>query len=425
MKETDFYDKYFNLDHTLTLKKSRISKHFKMKKNKNISTSRRNFINNSLKAAALLPLGTIPLQGFATGEQKSTHLQPKRSGPLKILLLGGTSFLGPHQIAYALKRGHSITTFTRGKTKPTVHKEIFNQVEQLVGDREDNLEALKGRKWDAVIDNSGRKVKWTEATAKLLKDHVGFYMYTSSVSVYYPYYKGDLRENTPLVLKVPEKVDDEDEKYTYDYGVMKANSEVKARSIFGEDRSIIIRPTYMMGPADRTNRFMYWPTRLAKGGDVIIPGRPEDPVQFIDVRDIAEWMIRLIENNTSGTYNGVGPASVMGISAFAYGSHAAFSSRVNFVNINDYDFLKAHKLFYQVPWIQETEKYYGTSRVNIEAAVKSGLTFRPLAKSMKDTYDWWYSDAVTEKRRAEFESDPKELHNRQQELIQQWKDHIK
>ncbi len=195
--------------------------------NKNISTSRRNFINNSLKAAALLPLGTIPFEAFATSEQKSTHLRNSGSGPLKILLLGGTSFLGPHQIAYALKKGHSITTFTRGKTKPTVHKELFSQVEQLVGDRENNLEALKGRKWDVVIDNSGRKVAWTKATAELLKDHVGLYVYTSSVSVYYPYYKADLRENAPLVLKVPENIEDEDEKYTYDYGVMKANSEIK------------------------------------------------------------------------------------------------------------------------------------------------------------------------------------------------------
>ena len=396
-----------------------------MKKNKNISTSRRNFINNSLKAAALLPLGTMPFQGFATSELKNTYSRNSGTGPLNILLLGGTSFLGPHQIAYALKRGHSITTFTRGKTKPTVHKELFSQVEQLVGDREDNLEALKGRKWDAVIDNSGRKVEWTKATAELLKDHVGIYVYTSSVSVYYPYYKADLRENTPLVLKVPDKVEDEDEKYTYDYGVMKANSEIKTRSIIGEGRSIIIRPTFMMGPADRTNRFMYWPTKLAKGGDVIIPGKQEDPVQFIDVRDIAEWMIRLIENKTTGTFNGVGPASAMGISAFAYGSHAAFSSKVNFIKINDYDFLETHNLPYQVPWIQESEKYHGTSRVNIEAAVKSGLTYRPLAKSMKDTYDWWYSDAVTEKRRADFESDPKELHNRQKEIIQQWKKRIK
>jgi len=382
-------------------------------------------MNNSLKAAVLIPLSGLPLQSLAMSQQKDALPKSTRTGPLKILLLGGTSFLGPHQIAYALKRGHSITTFTRGKTKPTVHKELFSQVEQLVGDRENNLEALKGRKWDAVIDNSGRKVEWTKATAELLKDHVDLYVYTSSVSVYYPYYNADLNENAPLVLKVPENVDDEDEKYTYDYGVMKANSEIKTRSIFGEDRSIIIRPTFMMGPADRTNRFMYWPTQLAKGGDVIIPGKQEDPVQFIDVRDIAEWMILLIENKTTGIFNGVGPASNMGIPAFAYGAHAAFSSNVNFVKIDDYEFLNTHKLEFQAPWVFQSEKYYGMSRVNNDLSINSGLTFRPLAKSIKDTHDWWYSDAVTEKRRTEFKSDPDELHNRQKAIIQRWKKRIK
>ena len=115
----------------------------------------------------------------------------------------------------------------------------------------------------------------------------------------------------------------------------------------------------------------------------------------------------------------------MGISAFAYASHAAFSSKVNFIKINDYDFLESHNLPYQIPWIQESKKYHGTSRVNIEAAVNSGLTYRPLAESMKDTHDWWYSDAVTEKQRAEFESDPNELHNRQKDIIQQWKERTK
>jgi len=397
-----------------------------MKKRKHISTSRRNFINNSLKAAALIPLSSLPLQAFGKTQTLSHTISGQNtSQSLKILILGGTSFLGPHQIAYALKRGHSITTFTRGKTKPDIYKGLFDNIEQLVGDRENNLDALKGRKWDAVIDNSGRKAEWTKATAELLKDNVGVYIYTSSVSVYYPYYKANLSENAPLVLKVPENLTDEDEKYTYDYGVMKANSEIEAKNAFGSDRTIVIRPTFMMGPADRTNRFLYWPTRLAKGGDIIIPGKKEDPVQFIDVRDIAEWMIRLIENKTSGIFNGVGPASYMNLPAFAYGAHAAFSSKTNFIRINDYDFLNTHKLTFQAPWIMDMEKYHGMSRVNNDASIDNGLTFRPLSKSIIDTHDWWYSEAVTEKRRAEFELDKHALHNRQKEIIKKWKEHIK
>jgi len=397
-----------------------------MKKLEKISRSRRNFVHNSLKAAAFIPFSGLPLKAFAKDQQESTLLPDGgTSGPLKILILGGTSFLGPHQIAYALEKGHSITIFTRGKTKPAVHKDLFDNIEQLVGDREDNLEALKGRKWDAVIDNSGRKAKWTKATAELLKDNVSMYVYTSSVSVYYPYYKANLNENAPLVLKVPENISDEDEKYTYDYGVMKANSEIEARTIFGEERTIVIRPTFMMGPADRTNRFLYWPTRLAKGGDVIIPGKKEDPVQFIDVRDIAEWMIRLIENKTAGTFNGVGPASYMSMAAFAYGAHAAFSSKVNFIHIDDYDFLNSHRLSYQAPWIMEMEKYHGISHVNNDLSINNGLTYRPLSKTVIDTHNWWYSDAVTEKRRMDFESDKNELHNRQKEIIKRWKEHKK
>lgn len=392
-----------------------------MNKKPKFSYSRRSFISTGVKAAVLVPFSGLPLSGIAYANQTNIKLINEGTQALDILILGGTSFLGPHQIAYALKRGHRITTFTRGKTKPTVHEDVFSKVEQLTGDRENNLEALKGRKWDAVIDNSGRKVEWTRATAELLKEHVEHYMYTSSVSVYYPYYKDNLKENEPLVLKVPENVEDDDEKYTYDYGVMKANSEIVARSIFGEDRSIIIRPTFMMGPADRTNRFMYWPTQLAKDGEVIIPGKASDPVQFIDVRDIAEWMIRLLENKTTGTFNAAGPGTSMGIEEFVHKAHAKFDSKVNFVNIDNYEFLRSQNLFFQAPWILQSEKYYGMSRVNIDAAIGSGLTYRPLANSMFDTYNWWYSKGVGQERRATFDADPNELHNRQGAILQQWR----
>jgi 2'-hydroxyisoflavone reductase len=397
-----------------------------MKNSKKITITRRNFVKNTLKAASLLPLSGIPLQAFANNQSK-TNLESKlnNSKSLKILILGGTSFIGPHQIAYALKRGHQITTFTRGKTIPTIYKKEFEQVEQLIGDRENNLDALTGRKWDVVIDNSGRKVEWTKATAELLKEHVGLYVYVSSVSVYYPYYKANLKEDAPLVLKVPDNITDADEKYTYDYGVMKANSEIEARTIFGEDKTIVIRPTFMIGPADRTNRFLYWPRQLAKNGDVIVPGKNDDPVQFIDVRDVADWMIRLIENKTTGTYNAVGPASKMTIHEFAKQAHSAFDTKVNFIAINDYKFLEENKLFYLMPWILDNKEYHGISRVNNDLSFKNGLTYRPLTTSIKDTHDWWYSKAVNKERKAAFESDVKELHNRQEDILQKWKTYSK
>lgn len=379
--------------------------------------NRRNFIQNSLKAGAVLPFLNSPLLSH------SATLNPKprpATHPLKILILGGTSFLGPHQIAYALERGHSITTFTRGKTAPTVHKKLFKQVESLVGDREDNLEALKGRKWDAVIDNSGRRVHWTKATAELLKDNVGMYMYTSTVSVYYPYLKPDMKEDRELVLKMPETFDGEGEKMAYEYGTMKANSELEAIKAFGKDRSTIIRPTLMVGPADRTDRFMYWPVKLPEGGDIIVPGKAKDSVQYIDVRDMAEFMIRLLETGTAGTFNGVGPASKTPVSGFAYGAHAAFGSKVNFVNIDDYDFLLEHGLRFIGPWILPQGKSLGMMTANNDHSIKNGLTFRPLASTVTDTHEWWYSNAVTEERRTKFRGDGS-LIKRQGEIIKAWR----
>ncbi len=384
--------------------------------------SRRNFVKNSIKATALLPLTGMGLHGFAQELSKTAASKNlNRSKSLKILILGGTSFIGPHQIAYALQRGHQITTFTRGKTVPTIYKKQFEKVEELIGDRENNLKALEGRKWDVVIDNSGRQVEWTKATAKLLKDNVGMYVYVSSVSVFYPYYKANLTEEMPLVLKVPENLEDEDEKYTYDYGVMKANSEIAARTIFGQDKTIVIRPTFMTGPADRTNRFLYWPTQLPKGGEVVVPGKKEDPVQFIDVRDVAEWMIRLIENKNSGTYNAVGPSATMTIHEFADAANKVFDAKAHLVYINDYKFLKENRLRYSMPWILDSKKFHGISRVSQVKSMKNGLTYRPLATTMKDTHDWWFSDAIDDERRQSFETDSNELHNRQKSLLEKWK----
>ena len=232
--------------------------------------SRREFLSTGLKAGAMLPLLGSALS--AEAGQPFFHSKPAKKN-LKILLLGGTSFLGPHQIAYAIDRGHEITTFTRGKTRPTIHKEYFDKVESLIGDRKDNLEALKGRKWDAVIDNSGHRVQWTRDTAQLLKDNVELYLYTSSTGVYYPYKGKDIKEDTQLVLKTPEGVS-EDAKYEYDYGVMKANSEIEARKAFGAERTIVVRPTYLIGPADRYDRFVHWPVRLAREGRSWFPAKP-------------------------------------------------------------------------------------------------------------------------------------------------------
>ncbi|WP_411768279.1 NAD-dependent epimerase/dehydratase family protein [Winogradskyella sp. A3E31] len=386
------------------------------------STSRREFIKTGAKAGIAVPLLLTGLSSCISGneEKKEKSLPATKKKGLRILILGGTSFLGPHQIAYSIERGHSISTFTRGKTEPTVHKDLFKNVEQLIGDREDNLTALQNRKWDAVIDNSGRNAEWTKRSAELLKENCDLYLYTSSTGVYYPYLKSNYKETDQVLLKEPEAVAEE-EKLEYWYGVMKANSELEAINQFGKDRTIVVRPTYMIGPADKSNRFIHWPIRLSKGGEVLVPGKADDMVQYMDVRDVAEWMIRLIENKNTGTFNAVGPKEQQNMYSFVEEAKKAFSTDNSLVKIDDYDFLKEKNIYHIVPWIMPTEKNKGSAKVNNEKAIVNGLSFTPLAKTVKDTYDWWTSDAVSEEQREKVESDPKSVLAREEPILEEWK----
>ena len=372
--------------------------------------TRRKLLKTSLKAALVAPMVNPTMLMASTTPPK-----------LNILILGGTSFLGPHQVAYALSRGHRVSTFTRGITEPTVHKNLFKQVESLVGDRENDLSALENGQWDLVIDNSGRRVHWTEKTAQLLKDKAELYLYTSSTGVYYPYLTDDIKEDTKLVLQTPDTAS-EDEKYIYDYGVMKANSELAAIKAFGADRSIIVRPTYMVGPADKLDRFIHWPVRLARGGEVLVPGKADDQVQYVDVRDVAEFMIRLAEQKKTGTFNAVGPPQPQTMHEFVDIARKAFDVDTTLVKIDDYDFLEENKVHFIVPWIPSSGNNYGSARINNQKAIKAGLTYRDINKTIKDTHDWWYSDALTDERRAKFEDNPQGILAREAEIIAKWKE---
>jgi 2'-hydroxyisoflavone reductase len=301
-----------------------------------------------------------------------------------------------------------------------VHQGIFDKVEQLIGDRENELKALMDRKWDAVIDNSGHKVEWTEKTAELLKDNVGLYLYTSSTGVYYPYRTGNIREDQELVLEEPEGIEDEEMKIEYRYGVMKSNSEIAARKAFGDDRTIVVRPTYMVGPADRTNRFIYWPVRLSRGGQVMVPGKEFDPVQYIDVRDVAEWMIRLIEEKKAGTYNAVGPRNTQGMYDFVDNAKTSFEVETEFVKIDDYEFLKEHNVRDLIPWIMPIENNMGSARINNGLALASGLTIRPLKITMVEMLEWWQSDGVTQDQRDKFEKNPEGVLMREVSILETW-----
>lgn len=385
--------------------------------------SRREFIKNGVKVGVALPLTLTSLIGCKSDAEElgsSSGLDPI-SKPLKILILGGTSFLGPHQISYAMERGHSISIFTRGKTKPTIHRDLFENVEYLIGDRKDDLSALKNRKWDAVIDNSGHDAEWTRKSAELLKENCDLYLYTSSTGVYYPYLDDNYKEDSAVLLKEPEVIKDEEEKIEYWYGVMKANSEIEAVSQFGKDRTIIVRPTYMIGPADKSNRFIHWPIRLQRGGEVLVPGKINDMVQYIDVRDVANWMIRLIEDKKTGTFNAVGPKEKQNMYSFVSEAKNAFQAKVSFVKIDDYEFLKERGISDIVPWIMPVKKNKGSAKVNNEKGIANGLTYTPLVKTVRDTYDWWNSDAISQEQRDEVELDTDSVLVREKSILSEWK----
>ena len=388
-----------------------------------MTTSRREFLGTGVAAGAAMAVLGRSGALLAAGRQPFASAQPGRApGPLNILILGGTSMLGPHIVAYAMGRGHALTTFTRGRTKPTVHQDLFDQVEMLVGNRDDDLEALKGRSWDAVIDNSGYRVKWATDAAELLRDAADLYLYTSSIGVYYPYTRDVLLEDDELNTEVPpEDTLSEVQKLEYGYAVMKTLSEREIVRIFGADRTILSRPTYMVGPGDRTDRFTYWPVRVPRGGEVMIPGKADDLVQFIDARDVAAFMVRLVEERNVGAFNVAGPASPMGMHAFVHGVHAAFSNPVSFVPIPDYDFLIEHEITEVTPWVLPIDDNYGTSRASVDKAVANGLTFMPLAETVRDTYEWWNSGVVSEERQVRMVSGEDSLMAREAEIIAAWR----
>jgi 2'-hydroxyisoflavone reductase len=177
----------------------------------------------------------------------------------------------------------------------------------------------------------------------------------------------------------------------------------------------------MFGPGDKTNRFIHWPVRLAKGGDVLVPGKKEDLVQYADVRDVAEFMIRLAESNTTGKFNIAGPTKQQTMLEFVNEAKGAFDVETNIVNIDDYDFLEKNGVDYLVPWIPPIGKNYGSSRAANQKAIAAGLTFRDLKTSVKEMYDWWYSDALTQEQRDKFEKNPKGVLMKEQDLLAKWK----
>ena len=338
------------------------------------TTTRRQFIKLSVAATAAMSIQNT----FAEEKVK----------PLRILILGGTGFTGPFQVKYALSRGHKVTVFNRGKTHPG---ELPKEVEQLTGDRNGQLEALKGKKWDVCIDNPTTLPAWVRDAAQILKGNVERYIFISTISVYADTSTGP-DENTPLAKyegadPFKETLEAMKASGYKTYGPLKALSEQETEKWF-PGKSLIIRPGLIVGPRDETDRFTYWPVRIDRGGEVLAPGNPSDPVQFIDGRDLAEWTVRMAENRETGIYNATGPAKELGIGGMLDGIKTALNSNATFAWA-DAEFLKQQKVeaWSDMPvWAGDE---LGMSRTNISRALAKGLTFRSLGDTARDTLAWF------------------------------------
>jgi len=358
-----------------------------------VSTSRRTFLKVSAAAGGAVGLGALPNIGFAKNAPLEGSLTPapveRAKAPLKILILGGTGFTGPEQVEYATARGHSVTLINRNKTRPDFFK---GRVEQLIGDFNGDMSALKDRKFDVVIDNPTTHPAWVRNVAQYMKGNVGQYIFISTISVYRDNSHAWMDEDDKLAA-MPEDVDPftvpiADARRLY-YGPLKVVSEKEvARNYPGIHT--IIRPGLIVGPLDETDRFTYWPYRIDKGGEVLAPGTGNDIVQFIDSRDLAEWTIRCAENKTFGIYNATGPEKPLTMAEMLYGIKAVTTAGAQFTWVPA-EFLTAQKITgwrHMTVWVAPRANNVGFSQRSISRALAKGLTFRPLAVTAKETLDW-------------------------------------
>lgn len=307
---------------------------------------------------------------------------------LRILVLGGTRFIGPHMAEYALARGHTLTFFNRGRT----NADILPNVERIQGDRNGDLKGLEGRRWDAVIDNSGYVPRQVRASAELLHGSVPHYLFVSSVSVYASF-AGPNDEDSPvgrLADESTEKVDGET------YGPLKALCESAARAVYGPAHTTVLRPGLIVGPGDNTDRFTYWPARAARGGELAAPGQATDPVQVIDVRDLAAFAILAVERRIAGTFNVLSPPGRFSIGDVVGESVAAARQLVDpkpppvpvWISA---EFLAAQGVapWSDMPvWVPSVGDEAGVAKTSASRALDAGLTIRTLAETTVDTLRW-------------------------------------
>ena len=332
--------------------------------------NRREFLRTTAAAAGVF--------GFGLAGGPASARSGRTPAPMKILVLGGTGFIGPHMVRYAVSRGHTVTLFNRGRTNP----HLFPELEKLVGDRDGNLAALEGRSWDAVIDNSGYVPRHVRDSAQLLADS-GRYLFVSSISAYRDLAPAGITED----YEVGRLDDPTVEQVTgATYGPLKALCEEAVQEVFGE-RANIVRPGFIVGPGDPSDRWTYWPVRVSMGGDMVAPGTPDGPVQFIDARDLGRWIVRMLENEVGGVFNGAGPVEPLAMGTFLETCREVSGADVVFHWVGA-DFIQGENVSFPI-WSPTTGEFGGAHRIDIARAIATGYASRPLAETVRDTLEWW------------------------------------
>ncbi|MFK7740880.1 MAG: NAD-dependent epimerase/dehydratase family protein [Planctomycetota bacterium] len=373
-----------------------------------MTTTRRSFLSTTASAAAAAPIAAASIAAAT----RQLPPSPRPQKPLKLLVLGGTAFLGPHFVRAARANGHEVTLFNRGKTAP----KMFDDLEQLRGDRDaGELDALAGREWDAAIDTSGYVPAHVEAAAQKLKDHVGHYQFISTISVY-----GSFADRPEKVNEAAQVATVDDEKAAAVtkirqvgrlYGPLKARCEQAAERIM-PGRVGNLRPGLIVGPLDRSDRFTYWPWRIDQGGEVLAPGDADGHSQFVDVRDLAAWMLHCVEQKVVGVYNAVGFAGRTSMSEVLSACKCATSREVQLTWASE-EFLAENKVraYSELPlWIPRE----GRRMVANDKAMANGLAFRPISETIRDTLAWAKQERGDRRWRAGLRRE------REQELLKKW-----
>ncbi|MFO8175279.1 MAG: NAD-dependent epimerase/dehydratase family protein [Longimicrobiales bacterium] len=376
------------------------------KENRSLAPGRRDFLRGLGLAGAGVALGLGPEVGVVSG-QDATGLgpgpsrrprnRPGKTARKRLLILGGTGFIGPHMVRYAVSRGHEVSIFTRGRAQADIP-----DVEHLLGDRNGDLSALEGRRWDVVLDNNARDYRWVRLSAETLRHAADQYIFTSSISAYAGEATGfeggdrvfmepEVDESSPLFSRPPGFQEGDEAPY----GLTKALGEEAAEAAF-PGRTTVVRPGLIVGPGDRTDRFTYWPVRIDQGGEVLAPGTGKDATQIIDVRDLTEWIVRLAEGGISGVFNATGPEARLSMAEMLYGIRAITSAPVRFTWV-PVPFLEDRGVR---PWSDMPAWIPGDplSFVNVSRAVEAGLTFRPLAVTARDTLEYQISRPAQEQQ---------------------------